>query len=58
MIIKSRSMRWAEHVRRMGTGGEVVMGKPERKTTGTLRLKWENNIKWILEKCDGSYGLD
>ena len=30
------------------------MGKPEgRKSVGRRRRRWEDNIKWILEKWDG-----
>jgi hypothetical protein len=46
--IKSRRMRWAGHVARMG--GEkvykVLVGKPEGKTPhGRLRRRWEDGIK-------------
>jgi hypothetical protein len=53
-IIKSRRMKWAGHVARMGRIGlhieYVLVGKPERKRPlGRSRRSWVN-IKWILEK--------
>jgi hypothetical protein len=50
--IKSRKMRWAQHVARMGVGRNVCrffVGKPEGK--GALespRHRWENGIKMDL----------
>jgi hypothetical protein len=36
---------------------EVLMGKPEgKRTLGSARSRWEDNIKRILEKLDG--GVD
>ena len=30
------------------------MGKSERtRTFGKLTRKWENNVRWALEKCNG-----
>jgi hypothetical protein len=47
-VIKSRIMRWAGHVARMGEGRGVyrgLVGKPEgRRPMGRLRRRWENNI--------------
>jgi hypothetical protein len=48
-VIKSRRMRWAEHVARMGEVRgvyRVLVGKPEgKRTLGRLRRRWEDNIK-------------
>jgi hypothetical protein len=45
--IKSRRMRWAEHVTRMGEDRNVyrvLMGKPERKRPlGRPRRRWDQN---------------
>ena len=47
-MIKSRRMRWAGHVERMGERrGEyrVIIVKPERKRPlGRHRRRWEDNI--------------
>jgi hypothetical protein len=52
-VIKSRIMRWAGHVARMGERRgvcRVVVGKPERKgPLGRPRLRWEDNIKMALQ---------
>jgi hypothetical protein len=53
-VIKSRRMRWAGHVARMGSG-EVYTGfrwgKPERKRKhGRPRRRWEDNIKTDLQE--------
>jgi hypothetical protein len=44
--IKSRRMRWAGHVARMGEGRNVyrvLVGKPEgKRPVGRPRLRWEN----------------
>jgi len=43
-VIKSRRMRWAGHVARMGQG--VLVGKPEgKRPLGRPRRIWEDNIK-------------
>ena len=53
-VIKSRRMRWAVHVARMGERRgvyRVLVGKPEGKwLLGKLRLRWEDNIKMNLRK--------
>jgi hypothetical protein len=50
--IKSRRMRWAGHVARMGEGRNmyrVLVGKPEGKTPiGRPRRRWEDGIKMYL----------
>ena len=51
-VPKSRSMRWAGHVARMGERSGVYMvlvGKPEgRRPLGRPRSRWEDNIKMDL----------
>jgi hypothetical protein len=48
-VVKSRRMRWAEHVARMGEKRgvhRVLVGKPEEKRPlGRPRRRWEDNIK-------------
>jgi hypothetical protein len=55
--IKSRRMRWAVHVARMGWGRNlyrVLMGKPEgKKLIGRPRRRWEDGIKMDLREIDG-----
>jgi hypothetical protein len=47
-VIKSRGLRWAGHVARMGEGRgiyRVLVGKPESKRSGGRpKRKWEDNI--------------
>jgi len=47
-VIKSRRMRWAGHVARMGEGRgvyRVLVRKPEEKRSlGRPRRRWEDNI--------------
>jgi hypothetical protein len=50
-VIKSRIMRWTEHVARMGRGEaytgvyRVLVGKPERKRSlGRHWCRWEDNV--------------
>jgi len=53
-VIKSRRMRWAGHVARMGEGRgvyRVLVGKPEgRRPLGRPRRRWEDNIRMDLRK--------
>jgi hypothetical protein len=53
-VIKSRRIRWAEHVARMGEGRGVYMvlvGKPEvRRPLGRPRRRWEDNIRMDLRE--------
>jgi len=53
-VIKSRRMRWARHVARMGEGRgvyRVSVGKPEgKRPLGRPRRRWEDNIKMGLEE--------
>ena len=52
-VIKSRIMRWAGHVARMGDRRgvyRVLMGKPERKgPPGRPRRRWNDNITMDLQ---------
>jgi hypothetical protein len=60
-MIKSRRIRWAGHVVRMGKGRSVyrvLVGKPVRKRPlGKPRRRWENNIRTDLQEV-GSGGMD
>jgi hypothetical protein len=51
--IKSRRMRWAGHVARMGEQRKmykVLVGKPEgKKPLGRPRPRWEDGIRMDLE---------
>ena len=53
-VIKSRRMRWARHVARMGERRgvyRVLVGKPEgERPLRRPRLRWEDNIKMDLQK--------
>ena len=54
-VVKSRRMRWAGHVARMGEGRgvhRVLVGKP----VGRPRLRWEDNIKVDLQEVGGGCG--
>ena len=56
-MLKSRRMRWAGHVARMGDGRgvhRVLVGKPEgKRLLGRPRLRWEDNIKMELREVGG-----
>jgi len=58
-VIKSRRMRWAGHVARMGEkkgAYRVLVGKPEcKRPLGRTRRRWEDNIKMDLQEvgCGG-----
>jgi hypothetical protein len=60
-VIKSRRMRTARHVERMGEGRgvyRVLVGKPDRKRPlGRPRRRWEGNIKVDLQEV-GCGGVD
>jgi hypothetical protein len=53
-VIKSRIIRWAGHVARMGEGRgvyRVSVGRPEgKRPLGRPRRRWENNIKLDLRE--------
>jgi hypothetical protein len=51
-MIKSRRMRWAGHVARMGVKGNayrMLVGKPEgKRPLGRQRRRWVDNVKVVL----------
>ena len=53
-VIKSRRIRWAGHVARMGEGKvvyRVLVGKPEgRRPMGKPSRRWEDNIRMDLRE--------
>jgi len=53
-VIKSRRMRWAGSVARMGERRDicrVLVGKPEgKRPLGRSRRRWEDNIKMDLQE--------
>jgi hypothetical protein len=66
-VIKSRKMRWARHVARMGEGRgvyRVLVARPEgKRPLGRPRRRWEDNIKTDLREigidganCIGRFG--
>jgi len=56
-VVKSRRIRWAGHVARMGEGRGVhrfLVGKPEgKRQLGRPRHRWEDNIKMDLREVGG-----
>jgi hypothetical protein len=56
-MIKSRRMRWAGHVTRMGekrNAYRILVGKPEgKKPLGRSRRRWVDNNNGSLERWDG-----
>jgi hypothetical protein len=59
-VVKSRRMRWAAHVARMGEGRgmhRVLVGKPEgKRPLRRPRRRWEDNIKRDLQDVGGDCG--
>ena len=59
-VVKSRRMRWAGYVARMGQGRavyRVLVGKPEgKRPLGRPRRRWEDNIKMDLQEVGGGCG--
>ena len=59
-VVKSRRMRWAGHVARMGQGRgvyRVLVEKPEgKRPLGRPRRRWEDNIKMDLQEVGGDCG--
>jgi hypothetical protein len=53
-VIKSRRMRWAGHVTRMGEergAYRILVGRPEgRRPLGRPRRRWEDNIKMDIRE--------
>jgi len=58
-VIKSRRMRWAGHVARMGEERGVyraLVGKSEgKRTLRRLRRRWVDNIRMDLQEVGGGY---
>jgi hypothetical protein len=63
-MIKSRKMRWAGHVARMGekrNAYRILVGKPEgKRPLGRPRRRWVDNIKMDLREIgwDGRDWID
>jgi hypothetical protein len=59
-VVKSRRMRWAGHVARMGEGRgghRLLVGKPEgKRPLERPRHRWEGNIKMDLQEVGGGRG--
>ena len=59
-VVKSRRMRWAGDVARMGEDRgvhRVLAGKPEgKRSLGRPRRRWEDNIKMDLQEVGGGHG--
>jgi hypothetical protein len=55
-MIKSRRMRWAGHVGRLGemrSAYKILVGKPEgKRPLGRPKRRWEDNIKMNLRKIN------
>jgi len=60
-VIKSKRIKWAGHVARMGEGRcvcRVMVGKPMgKRPLGRPRRRWEDNNKIDLQK-EGCGGMD
>jgi hypothetical protein len=56
-VVKSKRMRWAGHLARMGEDRvvhRVLVEKPEgRRPSGRPRRRWEDNIKMDLQEFGG-----
>jgi hypothetical protein len=62
-VVKSRRMRWAGHLARVGVNRgvhRVLVGKPEgKRPLGRPGSRWEDNIKIELQEVGGGvWGLD
>ena len=56
LVIKSRRMRWAGHVARVGEVYRILVGKPEgKRPLGRPRRKCVNNIRMDLEEVGCGY---
>ena len=59
-VVKSRRMRWARHLARMGEGRgvyRILVGKREgRRPLGRPRRRWEDNINVDLQDGGGGCG--
>jgi hypothetical protein len=60
-VIKSRRLRWAGHIARIGEGRgvyRVLVEKPEgKRPLGRSRYRWEDNINMDLQEV-GYGGMD
>ena len=58
-VIKSRRMRWAGHVARMGEERglyRVLVGKPEgRRPLGRPKRRWVDNVRMDLQEVECGY---
>jgi hypothetical protein len=57
-VVKTRRMRWVEHVARMGEERgvhRVLVGKGKRPL-GRPRRRWEDNIKMDVQEVGGGRG--
>jgi hypothetical protein len=61
-VIKSRRLKWAGHVARMGEergAYGILVGRPEgRRPLGRPRRRWEDNIKMDIREVGWGYELD
>jgi hypothetical protein len=61
-VMKSRRMRWAGHIPRMGEERglyRVLVGKPKgKRPLGRPRRRWEIILRQIFGKWDMGVGLD
>ena len=59
-VVKSRRLRWAGHVARMGEGRsayKILTGKlTGKRLLGRPRRRWEDNIRMDLEEIDINAG--
>ena len=59
-MVKSRRMRWAGYVARMGEDRgvhRVLVGKPEgKRSLGRPTRRWKDNIKMDLQEVGGGRG--
>jgi hypothetical protein len=59
-VVKSRRIRWAEHVAHMVEGRgvyRVLVGRPEgKRPLGRPRHRWEDNTKMDLQDMGGGCG--
>jgi hypothetical protein len=60
LVVKTRRMRWAGHVARIGEESDVhrlLVKKPEGKNPlRGPRNRWKDNIKINLQEVGGDYG--
>ena len=58
-VLKSRRMRWAGHVARMGEDRvvhRVLVRRQGKRPLGRPRRRWEDNIKMDLQEVGGGRG--